>query len=73
MNGDVGVGLKEGGRAKSTKAVEAGEDFVEDNWEAGPSMRAWFRSRARRTTEDGGKASNNADECILEQGIAGLG
>jgi hypothetical protein len=45
MDGDVGIGLKEGGRAKSTKAVEAGEDFVEDNWETGPSIRAWFRFR----------------------------
>jgi hypothetical protein len=66
MDGDVGIGLKEGGRAKSTKAVEAGEDFVEDNWETGPSMRAWFRCRGRRTTEDRGQASNNADEGILE-------
>ena len=65
MDGDVRIGLKEGGRAKSTKAVEAGEDFVEDNWETGPSMGA-FRCRGRRTTEDGGEASNNADECILE-------
>ena len=36
VDGDVGVELEEGGGGEGAEAVEAGEDFVEEDGEAGP-------------------------------------
>lgn len=36
MDGDVGVDVEEGGGGEGAEAVEAGEDFVEEDGETGP-------------------------------------
>jgi hypothetical protein len=38
VDGYVGVGLEEGGRGKTAKAVETSEYLVEDDWKPAPRV-----------------------------------
>src|SRR5699024_4252030 len=47
VDSDVGVEAEEGRRCPASQTVEAGEDLVEDDREAGPGRRGlWLRCRS---------------------------
>lgn len=68
VDGDVGVQGEVGGGGDPGKTVEAGEDFVEDDGEAGPGGRLRLAG-GESVGEELGMSAHDLDEGVLEERV----